>query len=113
MKYLLEQLVTVLEYADGYDEDGFLRDKKTKDAVLTRLIVVGEYANKIDDSIKVRFADIDWKSIKLARNYYAHVYRGIDWILVWHVVEREIPALKLRIEQIIEVLENENDGKTN
>jgi uncharacterized protein with HEPN domain len=63
--------------------------------------------------VKDRFDSVDWKAMKLARNYYAHVYRGIDWILVWHVVVTEIPILKKKVENIIEVLEKERDGKTN
>lgn len=112
-KYLLEHIEQIAEYKGEYDEDAFLRDNKTKDAILTRLMVIGEYAHKVDDSLKERFSEVDWKAMKLARNFYAHVYRGIDWILVWHVVTNELPALRANVERIIEVLENEQDGKIN
>ena len=108
IKYLLEQVDVIRLYVEGLDEDAFLRDIKTKDAVLTRLMVIGEYSAKIDDEIKERFTTIDWKLIKSARNYYAHVYRGIDWILVWNVVVDEIPKLRSGIENIIESLEKGN-----
>lgn len=113
LTYLLEQIVTIIEYTEGYDEDRFLRDGKTKDAVLTRLMVIGEYGGRVNDVVKNRFDAVDWKAMKLARNYYAHVYRGVDWILVWHVVVTEIPLLKQNVEHIIEVLEKENNAKIN
>ncbi len=62
-KYLLEHINVIVNHIDGYDEDLFLRDTKTKDAVLTRLIAIGEYSFRIDDKTRARFADIDWRSI--------------------------------------------------
>src|SRR6185503_14968019 len=97
LKYLLEQIYVIEKYVGGYDEDLFLRDSKTKDAVLTRLMALGEYGTRIDETTKNRFPEIDWKSIKAARNYYTHAYRGIDWILVWNVVVEEIPDLKTKL----------------
>ncbi len=111
--YLLEQVEVVEEYISGQDEDLFLRDKKTKDAVLLRLMMIGEYGPKIDITIQQRFSEIDWSAIKKARNFYAHAYRGVDWVLVWNVVETELPKLKKQIEHIIAILEKENNGKTN
>ncbi len=113
LKYLLQQILVILEYTEGYDEEIFLRDSKTKDAVLTRLIVIGEYGNRVNETTKNRFDKVDWRAMKLARNYYAHVYRGVDWILVWHVVVTEIPLLRQNVEHILEVLEKENNGKIN
>lgn len=113
LKYLLEDIVAIYEYSRDCDEDKFLRDSKTKDAVLTRLMAIGEYGGRLSEAVRTRFSEIDWRTIKSARNYYAHAYRGIDWILVWHVVIKELPAMQKRIVNIIEVLENENNGKTN
>ena len=112
-KYLLEQIRMIEEYTCEYDEELFLRDSKTKDAVLTRLMAFGEYSARIDEQTRERFRDIDWKEIKDARNYYTHVYRGIDWILVWHVIVGELPGLKLKLENIIVILEKENNAETN
>jgi uncharacterized protein with HEPN domain len=102
LTYLLEQILMIESYTEGYDEDLFLRDSKTKDAVLTRLMAIGD-----------RFFEIDWQQIKSARNYYTHVYRGIDGILVWHVILNELPDLKNKLGSIIQVLEKENNGETN
>jgi uncharacterized protein with HEPN domain len=44
LKYLLQQILAILEYTNGYDEDIFLRDNKTKDAVLSRVMVIGNIA---------------------------------------------------------------------
>jgi len=84
-----------------------------KDATLTRLMVLGEYSAHINDELKDRFSDIQWQLIKAARNYYAHVYRGVDWLMVWEVVKTELPTLKIKLEHIILILGEENNGKIN
>ena len=41
------------EYTDGYDRAGFVSDKKTFDAVVRNLEVIGEAARNIPDEIKL------------------------------------------------------------
>jgi len=77
------------------------------------LLVLGEYTSHLDDHLKERFSEVQWQLIKKARNYYAHVYRGVDWIKVWETISNDIPTLKSKIENIIESLEKENNAKTN
>jgi uncharacterized protein with HEPN domain len=42
--------------------------------------------------------------MKATRNYYVHVYRGIDWRRVWETIEKDIPTLKMKIEKILSQL---------
>ncbi|PQJ10436.1 hypothetical protein CJD36_010695 [Flavipsychrobacter stenotrophus] len=51
--------------------------------------------------------------MKAARNFFAHAYDYTDWTRVWETIETVLPILKPKIEHIIEVLEKENNGKTN
>jgi uncharacterized protein with HEPN domain len=78
-----------------------------------KLLVIGEYSSKISDNQKNRFSDIEWQLLKAARNYYAHAYGEITWVRVWETLNEDIPELKKKIENIIEVLEKEKDGKIN
>ena len=112
-QYLAEQIEAIRTFTAGFDEDGFLRNDLVKNASLMKLIVLGEYSAHVDERLKIRFSEVEWQHIKAARNYYAHVYNGIDWRMVWEVIDQQISPLKLKIEHIIEVLEKENNGKTN
>jgi len=113
LRYLLEQISVIESYTKGLGEDEFLRHDMVKDATLMRLMVLGEYSAHINDELKDRFSDIQWQLIKAARNYYAHVYRGVDWLMVWEVVKTELPTLKIKLEHIILILGEENNGKIN
>ncbi len=113
LTYLIEQLDAIIAFTKGFDEELFLRNDLVKNASMMKLLVLGEYSAQVDDKLKDRFTEIQWQLIKAARNYYAHVYRGVDWRKVWEVIEQEIPALKPKIERIIVILEKENNAKTN
>ncbi len=113
-EYLLTQILEIETFTEGFDEDAFLRNSMAKNASLMKLIIFGEYSARIDERLKVRFSEIQWQLIKAARNYYAHVYHGINWRIVWEVIAIELPGLRKNIENIIEVLESEKqNAKTN
>lgn len=103
----------VFKYTDGIDEDTFLMDEMMKDACLMQLIVIGENGGKVPQKVKERFTEIEWQLMKAARNFFAHAYDFIDWRRVWDTIIIVLPTMKPKIEHIIEVLEKENNGKTN
>jgi uncharacterized protein with HEPN domain len=111
--FVQEQIDTLEDYLGGRTIDDFLNDPILKDACLMKLLVIGEYANKISDSEKQRFSEIEWQLLKAARNFYAHAYGGINWMRVWETLSEDIPQLKKKIGNIIVTLENERDAKTN
>ncbi len=63
--------------------------------------MIGEYSAKISDELKSKFSEVEWQTMKAARNYQVHVYRGIDWRRVWETLERDIPELKIKVEKIV------------
>ncbi|MEO6638668.1 MAG: HepT-like ribonuclease domain-containing protein [Ginsengibacter sp.] len=92
------------KYTENVDEDTFLRDEEKKDACLTRIVMIGEYSSRISENIKEKFTDVEWQLIKSTRNYYVHVYRGFNWRRVWETIEKDIPVLKIKIENILSQL---------
>ena len=45
----------------GFEE--FIADKKTRDAVVRNLEVIGEAAKNIPDEIKQEYSEIEWKAV--------------------------------------------------
>src|ERR1700741_3447409 len=109
LKYILEQIGDIEKFCDGFDEEMFLRNDLVKNASLMKLLVLGEYSSHIDNRLKNRFSEGQWQFIKQARNYYAHAYRGIDWIKVWETINNAVPDLKVKIENNIQLLEKVNN----
>jgi uncharacterized protein with HEPN domain len=77
---------------DSYDL--FLRDEKTRDAIMYRLIILGEAANQIPDKFQENHPEIPWSSIIGTRNVIIHGYDQVKLQIVWDIVQNNLPTLK-------------------
>jgi len=81
----------------------FKQDKRTQQAVVMSLIVLGEAATKVMDQ-HPEFADqhpeIPWRSMRGMRNRIAHGYFDIDLTVVWDTLQTALPALKAQLDAI-------------
>ena len=66
--------------------------------------MIGEYSARISDNLKNKFTDIEWQLMKATRNYYVHVYKGIDWKRVWETIQTDIPVFENKVENILSQL---------
>ena len=82
----------------------FFADRKTQDAVVRNLEIIGEATKRLSHSLKDAHPDISWKPIAGMRDKLIHDYFGINLQLVWDVVERDLPALRLKVSQLLEDL---------
>jgi uncharacterized protein with HEPN domain len=87
-------------YTVGLDEESFLADEKTIDAVVRNLEIIGEAAKQLPADFKARHSAIQWSQIAGLRNRIVHDYAGIDLKLVWHILQTAIPKLALQIAEV-------------
>ena len=87
------------EFIQGLSQDRFASDKKTLNAVLRSIEVIGEAAKKFPDEIRVKYPSVPWKEMAGMRDKLIHFYFGVDREAVWLVVKERIPALAPLIEQ--------------
>ena len=76
--------------------DDFLADKRTPQAVIMSLIVIGEAATKVMDGYAAftqAHADVPWRSMRNMRNRMAHGYFDINLDVVWETVPQWRPEL--------------------
>ncbi len=107
MDYILDILSSIQEieeFVEGMDFKEFVMDKKTVNAVIRSLEVMGEAVKKIPSEIRDKYREIPWKYIAGMRDKLIHEYHGVDLEIVWEVIEKEIPPLKPKFEKILEEL---------
>jgi uncharacterized protein with HEPN domain len=51
--------------------------------------------------------DVDWKKLSGMRDKIIHYYFGVNWDIVWAVIQDKIPELKEKIEIILEMEDKE------
>jgi uncharacterized protein with HEPN domain len=95
----LECIKLINEYTAGYTLDSFLEDRKTQDAVIRNLEVIGQALKDYGiDSLNTKKPHMSWVQIAGMRNILAHEYLGVDVVMVWDTVQQHLGALQQALE---------------
>jgi uncharacterized protein with HEPN domain len=106
--YLIDILESALEvevFIAGMSYDDFFRDKKTINAVIRSLEVMGEAAKRVPEEIRAKYPEIPWKRMAGMRDKLIHEYTGVDLETVWDEAANELPAIKPMLERLKENLD--------
>lgn len=105
----LEQMAESAElaraYVEGMDREAFFRDKRTQQAVILNLLVLGEIAAKLIESEGAFIAGhpaVPWANMKGMRNRIAHGYFELDIGVVWETAQRALPVLTAQLPAVLE-----------
>jgi uncharacterized protein with HEPN domain len=83
----------VLNYSEGFDQQGFIDSGINYDATVRNLELIGEAATHIPDAVRQNNPQIPWRMIIATRNRLIHGYLGIDNDTLWSIIQTDIPAL--------------------
>jgi uncharacterized protein with HEPN domain len=100
--YLLHAIAAIgaiQRYTVG-GREAFFADGKTQDAVIRNIEILGQAVKGISDDTRALDTAVPWRQIAGMRDKLIHEYFGVDLALVWDVVERELPSLRLRLERL-------------
>lgn len=101
LKDIHECSARVLEYSGAMTRKDFFEDRKTLDAVMRNLAIIGEAAKKIPADVRRKYPDVAWKKMAGLRDIVVHDYFSIDEDIIWDVVSIRIPELNRHIDSMI------------
>jgi len=99
---MLQSTLKIKRYTKDMDYDSFVADDKTVDAVVRNFEIIGEAANRMDSDFRDSNPEIEWKRIRGFRNRIVHDYFGIDYEIVWSIIESYIDELIDWLDTIID-----------
>ena len=76
-------------------------DRKTVNAVVRSLEVLGEAARSIPETVRQKYPEIPWKNIIGMRHRVVHGYIHVDYDLVWDAVTLDVQPLFVQLERIV------------
>jgi uncharacterized protein with HEPN domain len=104
----LDQMLTAASdaccFVEGMSRDEFLSDKRTQQAVVMSLVIIGEAAARIMDQygdFVAAQSTIPWRGVRGMRNRIAHGYFDIDLGVVWDTVQMALPDLSRQLRQLL------------
>jgi uncharacterized protein with HEPN domain len=84
------------DFVQGLTREEFLDDKRTQQAVIMSLIIIGEAATKLMDGYAEfiqAHPEVPWRSMRNMRNRMAHGYFDINLDVVWETARQWLPEL--------------------
>jgi uncharacterized protein with HEPN domain len=98
---IAEAISMITTYTQGLTFNGFMKDRKTQDAVIRNFEIIGEATKKLSASLRRKYPQVPWKKFAGLRDKVIHHYFGIKYDIIWQV-KVEFPTLIPQIKEIIE-----------
>jgi uncharacterized protein with HEPN domain len=99
---ILNSIDSIYEYlGDERDFKLYEENKLLRRAVEREFEIIGEATNrilKIDENVEISNA----RRIVNLRNWVIHSYDSVDNILVWGIIDKDLPLLKVQVLSLIE-----------
>jgi uncharacterized protein with HEPN domain len=103
LRHIEQECAFLLELKQGRDRASLLDDPILSRAVVRSLEVIGEAIKKLSIEFRAKHPQVEWSDLAGMRDVLIHRYFGIDYDIVWGVLENEIPLLHLELQRIIEL----------
>ena len=101
LQHILESIGQIEKYVNGIEPDEFLKSAQIQDAVIRRLMIIGEATKNLPLELREKYTAIPWNEIAGMRDVLIHEYFGTDTELVWRTIKNDLPIFKRHIEEIL------------
>jgi uncharacterized protein with HEPN domain len=99
--HILDALQNIEDFLENFDFEVFNKSKLHRAATERQIEIIGEATAAISDTLKEKYPTIEWQPIKRFRNVIIHEYFGVSVQILWGVVQKELPKLKIQLQQIL------------
>lgn len=100
-----EHILAEAEYIEntsaGILLETFLADETMKRAFVRSLEIIGEAVKQLPDDFRDKYPQVEWRKMAGTRDKLIHDYLGVDYELVWDIVQNKMPHLRKAMKEII------------
>ncbi len=101
LKHILDAIKLLREYLKDKSYEDFKNNRMLQDAVIREIEIIGEATKNLSEEFRNKYPDIPWRQIAGMRDKLIHGYFGVDLDAVWDTATKDIPQLKIKIQEII------------
>jgi len=102
----LGHIADSIEAIETYVAEGrsvFMKQRLIQDAVIRNFEIIGEAANHLSPESR-KGVEEAWRKVIAFRNRLIHGYWSVDLVLVWDVIQNDLPGLKSEVARLQSVL---------
>ena len=101
---ILQNIDDTQQFIANMTYEQFVEDKKTVNAVIRSIEVIGEASKHIPLDIRIKQPDVPWKDMAGMRDKCIHDYVGVDFEVVWTAVKVELLSIRPMIQSLLDEL---------
>lgn len=101
---ILESAEKILRYTEGMSFAEFQSNDLVADAVTRNFGIIGEAAYSLSKLFCDTHTEIAWSEIVAFRHRVVHHYFGLDYEIIWELLDKELPILQRQIDSILDQL---------
>lgn len=98
---IIESIQLINQYTEGVTPEALTVNIEKQDAILRRIIIIGEATKRLTKDFRNQHPSIPWKEIAGMRDVLTHDYDEVDLDEIWTVISENLPPLLTYIEQLI------------
>jgi uncharacterized protein with HEPN domain len=97
---ILGAIAEIEEFLQGMTYEAFIEDRRTINAVIRSLEVLGEATKHVPAGFRNKHPGIPWSKMAGMRDVLIHDYMGVDLKTVWKVAQERLPEIKPLIDEL-------------
>jgi uncharacterized protein with HEPN domain len=101
LRHILVEANYLISRGDGLSVGRFMSDETLRRAFVRSLEIIGEAAKKVPEGFRTQHPAVEWRAMAGMRDRLIHDYFGVDYQLVWDVVQNRIPELRRQMASIL------------
>ena len=100
LRHIQEETNFVLDHTQNKNLEDILNDPVLYRAIIRSLEIIGEASKKLSTEFKLSHTTIEWKKMAGTRDKLIHDYFGVDFEVVWDIIQNKLPTLKAVLTKI-------------
>jgi uncharacterized protein with HEPN domain len=100
LRHILVEVEYLLDQSHDLSFERFATDETLRRAFVRSLEVIGEAVKNLPEEFRAAHSEVEWRPIARMRDRLIHGYFGVDYQLVWDVVQEKLPELKRNLQRI-------------
>ncbi|HJJ39546.1 MAG TPA: DUF86 domain-containing protein [Methanocorpusculum sp.] len=105
LHHIQDECGFIIETMSKLSLDEFLSNRLVQGSMRNSVMIIGDAVARLSAEFQSEHAEIPWQQIKDTRNRYIHGYFSIDLMRMWTLLTDDIPALKPKIDTLLQSLE--------